>query len=239
MYPVSPKKTWTNYFMGGSAGRIPSQFSICQASQERNLERLIGSILKIVYEALFWSREKSEGGVTRPLLIVMEEAHRYLSPDSPGLASSMCERIVKEGRKYGVGAMVVSQRPAEVSETILSQCGTFFTMRLSNPVDRARVRGTLPDGLLVLLDVLPILQTGEVVVTGECAKLPMRCRITLPDEEFRPRSSDPKVSANWALGRRNEGYERVVNSWRAQSSRAASQRIYREPVNDAPESSVS
>ena len=231
----TPEKDLDELLRGWLGGPKPITVLDFSDVPSANLERLIGSILKIVYEALFWSREKSEGGVARPLLIVMEEAHRYLSPDSPGLASVMCERIVKEGRKYGVGAMVVSQRPAEVSETILSQCGTFFTMRLSNPIDRARVRGTLPDGLLGLLDVLPILQTGEVIVTGECAKLPMRCRVTLPEEKFRPRSSDPNVSANWALQRREEGYERVVNSWRSQNPRAVAHRIELTPVEDHSE----
>ena len=201
------------------------------------LERLIGSILNIVYEALFWSREKTEGGVERPLLIVMEEAHRYLSDKSGALASDVIQRIAKEGRKYGVGAMIVSQRPSEVNETVLSQCGTFFAMRLSNPSDRQRVQGTLPDGLAGLLDVLPILRTGEAIVTGEAAKLPIRCRVTLPVKEHRPRSEDPKVSDNWKLPRRLEGYERVVASWRAQSPLAVTKEleIERIPVEDNPE----
>ena len=198
------------------------------------LERLVGSILRVVYEALFWSREKTEGGIERPLLVVMEEAHRYLSEKSGRLASEMVQRIVKEGRKYGVGAMIVSQRPSEVNETILSQCGTFFALRLSNPADRARVQGTLPDGLAGLLDVLPILRTGEAVVTGEAAKLPMRCRVTLPASEFRPRSEDPAVSAKWRLQRREEGYQRVVASWRAQRPRAVIEEleINLQPVKD-------
>ncbi|MBI2718727.1 MAG: ATP-binding protein [Rhizobiales bacterium] len=184
------------------------------------LERLIGSILKVVYESLFWSREKTEGGIERPLLVVMEEAHRYLSSDSESLASETVKKIAKEGRKYGVGAMIISQRPSEVDETILSQCGTFFALRLSNPSDRERVQGTLPDGLVSLLDVLPVLRTGEAIIMGEAARLPMRCRITLPSEENRPRSSDPKVSQQWSLQRRAEGYDRVVASWRAQRPRA-------------------
>lgn len=184
------------------------------------LERLVGSILKVVYESLFWSREKSEGGIERPLLIVMEEAHRYLSGKRSGLALEVVQRIAKEGRKYGVGAMVVSQRPSEVDETILSQCGTFFALRLSNPGDRDRVKGTLPDALVTLLDVLPVLRTGEAIIMGESAKLPMRCRITLPQKDLRPQSTDPDVSEKWALPRRTEGYDRVVASWRAQSPRA-------------------
>ena len=198
------------------------------------LERLVGSILKIVYESLYWSREKSEGGIWRPLLLVMEEAHRYLSPDGETLALETAKKIAKEGRKYGVGSMIVSQRPSEVDETILSQCGTYFALRLSNPTDRQRVQGTLPDGLAGLLDVLPVLRTGEAIVMGEAAKLPMRCRITLPEEENRPRSTDPKVAREWSLPRRNEGYDRVVASWRAQRARATVQptTITREIVTD-------
>lgn len=201
------------------------------------LERLIGSILKIVYESLFWSREKSEGGIDRPLLIVMEEAHRYLSSGADSLASETVQRIAKEGRKYGVGAMIVSQRPSEVNETILSQCGTFFALRLSNPADRERVRGTLPDGLAGLLDSLPVLRTGEAIVMGEAAKLPMRCRITLPPEERQPQSTDPKVNSQWSLGRRSEGYDRVVASWRAQRPRAVvhDRDIRRERTEDLSE----
>jgi DNA helicase HerA-like ATPase len=82
------------------------------------LIRLIGSILRIIYEALYWSREKTEGGVLRPLLVVMEEAHRYLNEASGNVALDMVKRIAKEGRKYGVGAMIVSQRPAEIDETV-------------------------------------------------------------------------------------------------------------------------
>ena len=198
------------------------------------LERLVGSILKIVYESLFWSREKSEGGIQRPLLIVMEEAHRYLASGVENLAAETVQKVAKEGRKYGVGAMVVSQRPSEVDETILSQCGTYFALRLSNPSDRARVQGTLPDGLVSLLDVLPVLRTGEAVVMGEAAKLPMRCRITLPPKEHQPQSTDPKVSQQWSLQQRVEGYDRVVASWRAQRPRTVVEdlAIERKKVTD-------
>lgn len=201
------------------------------------LVRLIGSILRITYEALFWSREKSEGGVARPLLIVMEEAHKYLSAENDGEAAIMVKRIVKEGRKYGIGAMIVSQRPAEVDETILSQCGTTIALRLSNPADRSRVKGTLPDNLAGLMDLLPVLRTGEAIIAGEAARLPVRCRITLPAAEHQPRSSDPKVSDAWASRRVAEGYERVMASWRNQSTRAVvnDTEIKRNPVDDAPE----
>jgi DNA helicase HerA-like ATPase len=184
------------------------------------LERLIGSILRIVYEALFWSREKTEGGILRPLLVVMEEAHRYLGPDTGGVASAIVKRIAKEGRKYGIGAMLVSQRPAEVDETVLSQCGTLIALRLSNPADRSRVKGALPDNLAGLMDLLPVLRTGEAIIAGEAARLPVRCRVTLPSEAHLPRSADPEVTVAWSARRRAEGYDRVVASWRAQSTTA-------------------
>ncbi|WP_240430316.1 ATP-binding protein [Serratia marcescens] len=201
------------------------------------LTRLIGSILRIVYEALFWSREKSEGGVERPLLVVMEEAHRYLGPDAGTVASEVVKRIAKEGRKYGVGAMIVSQRPAEVDETVLSQCGTIIALRLSNPIDRARVKGTLPDNLAGLMDLLPVLRTGEAIITGEAARLPVRCRIALPRQVHLPRSNDPKVTQAWARRRSAEGYDRVVASWRSQQTNAVVQKleITRLPIEDEPE----
>ncbi|MEC5322907.1 ATP-binding protein [Aurantimonas sp. A3-2-R12] len=184
------------------------------------LVQLIGSILRIVYEALYWSREKTEGGILRPLLVVMEEAHRYVSPDSGNVAADIVKRIAKEGRKYGVGAMLVSQRPSEIDETVLSQCGTLIALRLSNPADRSRVKGALPDNLSGLMDLLPVLRTGETIISGEAARLPVRCRVTLPSADHLPRSSDPEVSAAWRTRRIAEGYDRMVASWRAQRTTA-------------------
>lgn len=172
----------------------------------------------------------------RPLLIVMEEAHRYLGPDSGSIAADVIKRIAKEGRKYGVGAMLVSQRPAEVDETVLSQCGTMIALRLSNPNDRARVKGALPDNLAGLMDLLPVLRTGEAIIAGEAARLPLRCRITCPSAEHQPRSGDPNVTEAWSRRRVAEGYDRVVASWRAQRTTAVIHdlNIQRSPVQDEP-----
>ena len=187
--------------------------------------RLIGSILRMVYEALYWSREKTEGGVLRPLLVVMEEAHRYVSPDKGNVAADIVKRIAKEGRKYGVGAMLVSQRPSEIDETVLSQCGTIIALRLSNPADRARVKGALPDNLSGLMDLLPVLRTGETIISGEAARLPVRCRVSLPPADRLPQSADPEVSAAWRTRRVAEGYDRMVASWRAQRTTTVVQDI--------------
>jgi hypothetical protein len=204
------------------------------------LVRLIGSILRILYEALFWGREKTEGGKLRPLLVVMEEAHRYVNPDSGNVAADIVKRIAKEGRKYGVGAMLVSQRPAEIDETVLSQCGTIIALRLSNPSDRSRVKGALPDNLSGLMDLLPVLRTGEAIVAGEAARLPVRCRVFLPAEEHRPDSSDPKVSEAWGAKRASEGYDRMIAAWRAQNTYETVEDIVvdRQPVGSSNIASV-
>lgn len=183
------------------------------------LMRLIGGILNIIYEALFWGRERPEGGRERPLLVVMEEAHRYLGCEDASLARDAVQRIVKEGRKFGIGAMIVSQRPSEIDDTILSQCGTFFSLRLSNSADRSKVQAALPDSLSGIVDSLPVLRTGEAVITGEAAKLPVRCRIMLPEEGKRPSSEDPLVSRSWRRKRADEDYSAVTAAWRSQNPR--------------------
>lgn len=180
------------------------------------LVRLIGGILNITYEALFWGRSLPEGGRARPELLVMEEAHRYLGKDGDNPARDMVQRIVKEGRKFGVGAMIVSQRPSEIDETILSQCGTLMALRLSNSADQAKVKAALPDSLSGLVDTLPVLRTGEAIIMGEAARLPIRCRINLPRAGERPNSEDPRVSEAWARPRGDEDYERLAAAWRSQ-----------------------
>lgn len=181
--------------------------------------RLVGGILNIIYQGLFWGRELPEGGRKRPQLIVMEEAHRYLGREGESPAREMVQRIVKEGRKFGVGAMIVSQRPSEIDETILSQCGTFFALRLSNGSDRAKVAAALPDNLSGVVDSLPVLRTGEAIVIGEAARLPVRCRVTLPREEDRPESGDPLVASAWAVPKTAGDYKTLVAAWRAQNAK--------------------
>jgi hypothetical protein len=154
---------------------------------------IIGNILRVLYDGLFWARKLSDGGRERPLLVVMEEAHAYLNDNFDGAASIVTQRIVKEGRKYGIGAMIVSQRPSEINPTILSQCGTFFAMRLSNATDRLHVTGALSDNLEGLTNMLPILRTGEAIILGEAVGLPMRTMIQAPPKDRRPDSQDPVV----------------------------------------------
>jgi len=195
------------------------------------LNDLIGALLRILYDALFWARNLPEGGRLRPLMLVLEEAHAYLGKEHVGAASSAVRRIAKEGRKYGVGIMVVSQRPSEIDPTILSQCGTIFAMRLANDTDRGQVTGAASDNLKGLFDMLPILRTGEAIIVGEAVSLPMRTLINAPDKNRWPDSRDPNVAVRgnstkgyedeggWAVQRQleKEDYTIVMRQWRKQS----------------------
>ncbi len=188
------------------------------------LNTLIGALLRITFDCLFWARNLPEGGRERPLLIVLEEAHAYLSTSSTATAA-VC-RLVKEGRKYGLGAMVVSQRPSEIDQTILSQCGTVFALRLANTTDRSHVTASATDGLEGLLSILPSLRTGEAIILGEAVHLPMRALIDLPSAEHRPDSVDPKVYTSdeepggWNSPRTPQDYAEVATLWRKQDYRS-------------------
>lgn len=190
---------------------------------------IIGVVLRVLYDGLFWARNQSEGGRERPMLVVMEEAHTYLNDNFNSAASIVTQRIVKEGRKYGIGAMIVSQRPSEINPTILSQCGTFFAMRLTNASDRSHVTGTLPDNLDGLTSMLPILRTGEAIVLGESVGLPMRTMIQAPPKDRRPDSQDPVVCdelapedsvtpGGWDIARpESPDYSYFVETWLSQN----------------------
>lgn len=194
------------------------------------LNDLIGALLRILYDALFWARNLPEGGRERPLMLVLEEAHTYLGKEHSGAAATAVRRIAKEGRKYGVGVMIVSQRPSEIDPTILSQCGTIFAMRLANDTDRGQVAGAASDNLKGLFDILPILRTGEAIIVGEAVSLPIRTLIDPPDKSRRPDSGDPRVvvrgdpnkdgyegEGGWAVPRHPEDYSIVMRQWRKQS----------------------
>lgn len=181
------------------------------------LQRIVSVLLRLLYESLIWARKLSEGGRARPLLIVLEEAHRYLN-DSKDAAGEIVERIVKEGRKFGVGTMIVSQRPSEIRSTVLSQIGSFVVLRLSNTSDRSLVRSSLPDNLSGLFDAVPVLRTGEAIVTGDIVKLPTRV-VVESAESSRPDSSDPDVvgrelPGGWDAPRVPQDYEDVAWAWR-------------------------
>ena len=136
-----------------------------------------------------------------PVLLVCEEAHRYV-PDRGeaeyAAAQMAIRRIAREGRKYGLGLMLVSQRPADIESTVISQCGTWLVLRLTNQADQQHVARFLPDGLSGMTKALPNLAQQEAIFVGEGAALPARVRIRNLANEQLPRSQSAKFSAGWA-----------------------------------------
>jgi len=177
----------------------------------------IGLITRFVYDSMFWGRNESYTGKNRPLLLAFEEAHTYLNKsENNSYSKQAVERIFKEGRKFGIGALIISQRPSEISETILAQVGTFIALRLTNSGDQSIVKSSAPDNLNSLIELLPSLRTGEAIIVGEAIKIPSRVRIELNNP--RPTSDDPRLVEKWSETHpyNDENYKVVVTRIREQ-----------------------
>lgn len=181
------------------------------------LDITVGLITRFIYDSMFWGRHEAYTGKNRPLLLAYEEAHSYLNKgDNTSYSKDAVEKVFKEGRKFGLGALVISQRPSEISETILAQVGTFMALRLTNCGDQSIVKNSAPDNLNSLIDLLPSLRTGEAIIVGEAIKIPSRVRIKL--NVPRPTSDDPKLVEKWLESHpeNEENYKVVVTRIRQQ-----------------------
>ncbi|MDP2098729.1 MAG: DUF87 domain-containing protein [Methylobacter sp.] len=169
---------------------------------------------RLAYEFNYWNPQRRNF----PITLICEEAHAYIPREKGGQfdgTKKMMERIAKEGRKYGVSIGVVSQRPTELSETMLSQCSSFICLRTTNPDDQAYIRGLVPEAEGDLTDILTSLGRGEALVLGEAAPLPTRVQIYRPNPE--PKSNDVDYFTGWREGPDDLDVEEIVNLWRTQS----------------------
>lgn len=169
---------------------------------------------RLAYEFNYWNPRRREF----PITLICEEAHAYIPREKGGQfegTKKMMERIAKEGRKYGVTIGVVSQRPTELSETMLSQCSSFICLRTTNPDDQQYIRGLVPEAEGDLTDILTSLGRGEALVLGEAAPLPTRVQIYRPDPE--PKSNDVDYYTSWRDGPVDLDVERIVANWRNQN----------------------
>jgi len=168
---------------------------------------------RLAFEFNYWNPQYREF----PILLTCEEAHAYIpraaESQFAGSRKSM-ERIAKEGRKYGVGIVVVSQRPHEVSETVLAQCGTFICLRITNPDDQGYVRSLVPESEGDLVSVLAGLGRGEALVLGEAVPLPTRVQFDRPSPV--PNSDDVDFYAKWKDGPTDLDVDEIVKRWRSQ-----------------------
>lgn len=178
------------------------------------MSSISGTLLKIIYDGLFWGVNTKVGGKNQPLLIVLEEAHSYLRAGEQSISSRTVQMIAKEGRKYGVGLLLVTQRPSELDETVLSQCGTLIALRMNNSKDRSHIRSAVQDELQSMVDLLPSLRTGEALISGEAVKIPSRVKFFKIANA--PKSSDPKASEKWmqTIEDTENEYKKLLISWR-------------------------
>ncbi|MBN1548783.1 MAG: ATP-binding protein [Syntrophaceae bacterium] len=181
------------------------------------LPTIVGTMLRIVYDLLFWAQDLPIGGRQQPLLVVLDEAHIFLPEGDDTPAHRTLSMIAKEGRKYGTGLMLVTQRPSEIDSAVLSQCGSMIALRISNSADRAKVAAVVPDDLGGLVDQLPSLRTGEGIFLGELMPIPSRVRVRKAQKK--PMGDDPKLPDVWQTDRPdNSLYRSALTKWRAQST---------------------
>lgn len=184
------------------------------------LPTIVGTMLRVVYDMLFWAQDLPIGGRQQPLLVVLDEAHRFVPDGEDTSAHRTLSMIAKEGRKYGTGLMLVTQRPSEIDSAVLSQCGSLISLRITNTSDRSKVSAALPDDLGGLVDQLPSLRTGEGIFLGEVMPIPSRVRVRRA--RVKPVGDDPRLPDVWQVTERPDGalYSQALAYWRAQSTSA-------------------
>lgn len=178
------------------------------------LPLITGLLGRIIFTVQQWT----DANERHPIALFCDEAHLYLpvnaadNMDERGLKNF--ERIAKEGRKYGVSLVVISQRPADVSKTILSQCGNFIAMRLTNPEDQNVIRRLFPDNLGDFAEMLPILDVGEGLVVGDASLLPSR--VVLDKPKIQPNSSTVDFWDKWGEDKKSSSWDKAVKALRQQ-----------------------
>ncbi len=180
------------------------------------LPLVIGLVARLVFTVQQWTVRENQ----HPIALLCDEAHLYIpertNQDAAAeLGLKSFERIAKEGRKYGVSLTVISQRPAEVNRTVLSQCNNFIALRLSNAEDQAVIKRLLPDNLSGLTDVLPILDIGEALVVGDASLLPTR--IIIDEPKIKPESATVKFWKEWSTDTLKQDIATAVSGLRKQS----------------------
>jgi DNA helicase HerA-like ATPase len=176
---------------------------------------VVSVLFRLVFELAVWS----DRGAAPPVLLVCEEAHRYVPDEDSGSfapTKRVISRIAKEGRKYGVTLCLVSQRPSELSIGSLAQCNTVFALRLTNEHDQAFVARALPENARWLVDSLPSLNTQEAVVVGDGVTVPVHIRFNDLDPNHRPSSANPSFAYSWRKETDQGFLDRAIDRWRQQ-----------------------
>lgn len=205
----------SRYLRLPASGRPLTIFNLAGVPSEI-VDVVVSVLCRLIFDFALWA----ERGQGQPVLLVCEEAHRYVPRDAStafGPTRLALSRIAKEGRKYGVSLGLVTQRPSEISETILSQCNTLIALRMSNEQDQDFVRRAMPENAAGLLSALPSLRTQEAVVVGEGVTVPMRIRFDDLSPDHRPASSTARFSTAWSADAGDLALiGRTIHRWRRQ-----------------------
>jgi uncharacterized protein len=181
---------------------------------------IVNVVVSVLARLIFDFALHSEREEAIPILLVCDEAHRYIPRDESQSfepTRRSISRIAKEGRKYGVSLCLVTQRPSELSESILSQCSTIFSLRMNNERDQKFVRSMLPDDAAGLLNVLPTLRQREAIVVGEGVAHPMRIRFADLAENHRPKGEAANFPEAWQNDKKGRDFiGKIVERWRNQ-----------------------
>ncbi|MBD8564153.1 ATP-binding protein [Oxalobacteraceae sp. CFBP 8763] len=180
------------------------------------LPLIVSLVARLAFAIQQWTPLDSR----HPVALLCDEAHLYIPNRSDADASddisiSIFERIAKEGRKYGISLLVISQRPSEVNKTMLSQCSNFISMRLTNADDQAVIKKLLPDSLGSFSDILPTLDTGEALIVGDASLLPSRIRVDEP--LLKPNGGTVDFWTDWQGPVDDKRIETAILNWRKQS----------------------
>ncbi|MBL0238088.1 MAG: DUF87 domain-containing protein [Saprospiraceae bacterium] len=175
---------------------------------------VISLILRCMFDFSYWYKKVNSKAY--PISVFCDEAHIYFNDKEPNseAARLSAERISKEGRKYGISLTVISQRPREVSSTILSQCNTFLCLRISNPEDQSYVKSLLPDSIRGIVSMFSNLRRGECILLGDSVIMPTRIKIRKPDPT--PNSDDTSFYKEWNLPHEEIKFAPVLDAWRKQ-----------------------
>lgn len=213
--------SWLDEYICPSENKDGSITIIDLSLLPAEITHIITSVMARVTLEVLQRYRRQEKGETLPTILVMEEAHtfikRYNADTENENATAMCtkvfEKIAREGRKYGLGLVLSSQRPSELSPTVISQCNSFLLHRLSNDKDQELVSKLVPDNLRGLLRELPSLPSRNAILLGWASELPVMVRMNFLQEQYRPKSDDPAYWNVWTTSDRTVNWNTVANRW--------------------------
>lgn len=199
--------TYLNQFAKRVMGNDGHRIKVIDLSEVPSdmLAIVIGIVTRLIYDIQFWMTPAKDE-VRHPLVLVCDEAHIYMSNDMSKMKAvekkslEIFEKIAKEGRKYGIGLLIVSQRPAELNTTIMSQCNNIVSLKVTNDRDKSAVAAMLTDSLVGIVEMLPNLDVGECVVVGDAIMLPSKIILDKPNEK--PKSATIDFWDRWYDGKK-------------------------------------